>query len=405
MMRVEPRGKARLVLAGFAVTAVTATGCTGGSTAISPPPLPPKSAVSAGYAHREHARTRHATAFAHRIAAYVPRVAGERPLANPPQALAKPDETIGVAGLIIESRYWSVPGSPLQVYRAMKRSPAARYRLTGYGRPRPDSDADPPGSAFLSYADVPAPAYLQVAEVHVEIAPYAAGSVIASFAEVAARPIRRAIEQITTHGSSATYTWPHVEHGKVVGQTRGVVAPALLPTLIREFDRSPVVASPDACFGAFHVAGDDVTVRITSGGDVLTLVYPGTSCDDIAVRRDGQPLAAIAPNARLHGLLRVLLHADGVVVGRLLEVGGPPGATPSPEPGKVKLRAGGHTVSTVHPGRSGHFTIEAPPGRYTLSGSTAHYRIDGRRGRCVAGHRVRLVSGRTVHANVSCARR
>lgn len=400
-MAISLRRSALVVAAAVAGIA----GCSGGSAAADHRSSPAVTATNASpaYAAQAQARTRLATAFARRIAAVVPpHLVGEKTLATAPARLAEPDEVIGADDLITEARYWIVSGPPLRVYRALKHSPS-RYRLTGWGAP--GAGSNPPHRAFLSYDSVPAPAYIQDDEVHVEIARHGTGrSVIASFAEVDTHPVRMAVETIAAAGSSGGYTWPRIDAGKVVGHVSATLAPARVRALVRWFDGSPVANSPDACFGALRLAGDVLTVRISSGGHAWKLAYPGTSCGDISVSRDGHPLDAIRPSATLRHRLEVLAHDDGTVVGRLLEVGGV-SVSSSPEPGKVAVTAHGHSVATVHPGRDGHFAIEVPPGRYTVVGSTPRYLINGGRGRCAAAHMVRVRTGVTVHADVYCVRR
>jgi hypothetical protein len=401
-----PRLSSVVIVAAIAAIAATA-GCHGGTTtsAKQSSPAATRTAESVSYAMRERDRTRRAIAFARRAAAEVAQIRGETPLtAEPPAALVKPQEVIGTTNLITEAHYWTAPGSPLRVYRVLKRSPRSPFGVTGYGAPGEGSD--PPGSAFVAYNDVPAPAYIQDAEVYVEIDRYAAGrSVIASFAEVDTHPVRMAGEVIAAAGSTGVYTWPRLDAGKVVGHASVTIGPGRLRTLIRDFDRANISNAPNVCFGVFVPAGDALTLRITSGGHTWKLVYPGTSCGDIAVWRDGTQLAAITPGHLLRHRLGVLEHRDGIVVGRLLEVGGPAGAQPSPASGVVTLRSHGHTVASIHANRAGHFDIDAAAGRYTLTGSTPHYRIDGHRGGCAADHKVPVRSDTKVHADVYCERR
>lgn len=397
-------GVRRFITLGVVVTATT-VGCSGGSARQhQPSSANTYTDNSATYAGQSDERTRMATAFAQKLAGEVPRIPGERPLVgSPPSALATPGEVIGVGDLITAKLYWTAPGSPRQVYRRLKRAKAP-FPLTGYGRPGAGSQPD--GSGFLSYDSPPTPSYIQDSEIHLEIeGDHHGGTVIASFAEVDTVPIRTTAENITAAGSTGTFTWPRIENGKVVGHTTQQLGTAQLQEVVRGFDDSPVSDEPNVCFGALQLAGSALKVEIDSDGHVWKLVYPGTSCGDIAVARDGQAFPAIRPNRQLRHLFQVLAHDNGTVTGRLLEVGGPSAASVSPEPGRVTLTAHGHVVWTARPGQSGRFSVFAQPGRYVLAGTTPHYRIDGKPGRCVAAHDVTITTGKTVHADVYCQRR
>ncbi|HTW19488.1 MAG TPA: hypothetical protein VME70_04650 [Mycobacteriales bacterium] len=403
-MRLSLRASA-LIAAAVGVTA----GCTAGapSHALHPGAAPSGSAT---YVQATQERTRQAHAYARWLAGTVARIAGEQPLAHPPARLSKPGEVIGVGDLIVERRYWSAPGTPLAVYDALKNAPS-RYRLTGYGAP--GAGSDPADFAFLTYAEIPAPPYIEDSEVYVEIERISATrSAIASFAEVDTHPVRTATEAIDESGvstSSGTYTWPRLDALAHLGHVTGYVTATLdanqRQSLIRDFDQSPVANSPSTCFGGIQISGDVLTVRLRSGGHSWKLVYPGTSCVDVAVWRDGVSLPAIGPTGAFRRLLEVLEHSPGTVVGHLIAVGGPAGVPPTPEPGVVTLSAHGHVVAVVHPRSSGAFALDAQPGRYDVSGSSPAFMIDGRRGQCTATHVVTVVATRSVRVDVLCQRR
>jgi hypothetical protein len=353
---------------------------------------------------RQHGRDQRASVFARRLATQVPRLAGERPLATPPAGLRSPPETIGAADLITAARYWIVRKSPLQTYRAMKHSPTAPYQLTGYGAPGAGSDA--PNRAFLTYARPPLPHYIQGGEISVAILGRGSrDSVIASFAEVYTHPVRDAIEHIVGAGSTGTYSWPRVEFGKVVAHVNQPLGRRVVHRLIRNFNASPVANAPNACLGGIRLPGDVLTVRIDSDGDVWTLTYSGTSCSDLTVSRDGTQLAALSRTRPLVRILQVLEHVGASVTGRLLAVGGPPGAAATPEQGEITLSAGGHVVARAHTYGPGRFSMLAQAGRYTLSGTTASYRVNGQPGQCNASHPITIKTNHPVHLNVYCPRK
>jgi hypothetical protein len=399
------RSQAAVVVA--VAVAVAGAGCSGGGSIGSSRRAAPDAGPATGTAStsgQADDRTRLATAFARRIAARVPRLPGQEPLAVAPAGLVHPDEVLGASDLVTQSRYWTVPGTPLQVYQALKRSPSARYRLTGYGAPGRGSDL--PGRAFLSYDGVPAPRFVQGAGVHVEISRYGSRrSAVASFGEVEPHPVRSDLETIAIPAATGSYRWPRVIHGKVVAHVSATLSPRQVHTLITRVDRAPVADSPDACLGGFRLSGDVLTVYLRGGRHEWRLLYPGTSCDDLAVFRDGHPLPALAPTKPLRHQLGVLEHGDGIVTGRLLEGGGPPGAEPTPERGTVRVEAIGRTVATAHSGADGHFAVDAQPGRYTLSATARHYRIDGVRAPCAAEEPVTVSTGVTTHVDVYCQRR
>lgn len=95
----------------------------------------------------------------------------------------------------------------------------------------------------------------------------------------------------------------------------------------------------------------------------------------------------------------------GIVKGRFIASGGPPGAKPSPQKGIVTfVDADGQTSIQVASGADGTFSIVLPVGTYTVTGHTPQYVINDREGLCAGGD-VTVKRGRTSSATVGCGRR
>lgn len=92
--------------------------------------------------------------------------------------------------------------------------------------------------------------------------------------------------------------------------------------------------------------------------------------------------------------------ADGVIHGRLLAVGGPPGISPRPLPGKVKAVGAGSTSHVATVTADGSFRINVAPGTYALTGTSPLY--DSGHAQCRAQQPVRVSAGEAVTADVYC---
>jgi hypothetical protein len=97
---------------------------------------------------------------------------------------------------------------------------------------------------------------------------------------------------------------------------------------------------------------------------------------------------------------------DGRVVGRFIAVGGPLGAPSNPQRGVVSMRqqSTGRRINVVV-GSGGRFDHALPPGRYTVTGHSPQFRIDGRDGLCNARHPIVVRPRRVTHSIVYCQRR
>jgi hypothetical protein len=320
--------------------------------------------------------------------------------------LEQPNETIGVGDLVVRARYWTVPGSADHAYRLMKRASARGLRVTGYGLPSRSAD-NSRNRGFLNFQILDLPSFLQGGELYVEMEPYGAGrTIVAAFAEVYAHPVRSAEEHIPLSGATATAKWPKLDGDSITGKVTSYGSHGLsqheLKVLIDGFNRSPVADATGICMGGVRAVGDVLTVTVESDGHVWRLTYPST-CVGLSVTRDGKDMPGLTPDAKLRRLLEVLAHFPGTVVGTLLEVGGPAGRAATPITGKLTLSVDGHIVSTVETrNRSGHFGLVAQPGRYTLTGTSRHYRVNGRPGTCTARHPVVVRTQQKTHADVYC---
>lgn len=92
------------------------------------------------------------------------------------------------------------------------------------------------------------------------------------------------------------------------------------------------------------------------------------------------------------------------ITGRLLAVGGPAGASPTPLKGTVTLAGANGSTVRAEVGNDGGFEVQTSPGRYRISGHSPSF--DGGNGVCAAAKpEVTLVLGQTVTADVLCQRR
>lgn len=315
-----------------------------------------------------------------------------------------PDETIGVGNLIVRSRYWTVPGYADQVYRWLRRSSAPGLRVTGYGRPSSRAE-DVPGRGFVHFDPQRFPSFIDSGELYVEMEPGSAGhTVIGAFAEVVPHPVRPTSETIPVAGTSVAVTKVSGQPQKPRSQRTIRFDRAMSEAFTRAFDQTGT-SPPGTCIGGI---GPSISYRIdiTSGAHTWQLSYPGSACEDIAVQRDGRQLNNVETNVQFRRMLRLAFLVNrGVVHGHLLAVGGPAGAHPAHLYGSVSLTAPRGASFHHRTNGIGGYSFSAPVGTYRLSGSSSHFKIDGRRGLCRAPHKVVVRANRATHVNIYCSRR
>jgi hypothetical protein len=92
----------------------------------------------------------------------------------------------------------------------------------------------------------------------------------------------------------------------------------------------------------------------------------------------------------------------GTISGHLLLVGGPSGVGPTPIGGYiVAMRAPNQPLVTAHKqviGADGSFSVQVPPGRYFLSGTSPRFG----NGTCSSDGKLTVTSGHTTVADVLC---
>ncbi|HWC33286.1 MAG TPA: hypothetical protein VG650_00540 [Mycobacteriales bacterium] len=94
----------------------------------------------------------------------------------------------------------------------------------------------------------------------------------------------------------------------------------------------------------------------------------------------------------------------GVISGRFLAVGGPYGATPSPQRGRIVLRLKGRLVMTDPVGQDGRYQLQIAPGTYWIRGYSPQY--DGGTAACQAvTPDVTVRAGAITHLNIYCQRK
>ena len=105
------------------------------------------------------------------------------------------------------------------------------------------------------------------------------------------------------------------------------------------------------------------------------------------------------PSPALFTMLDSAMQPTGRLTGRLLAVGGPPGAAPRPLPGQVTV---GSRLSIPLPiGDDGRFAASLAPGRYRIVGYSPLYN-DGK-APCMPLHPfVTVRAGQTVRVQVLC---
>lgn len=93
--------------------------------------------------------------------------------------------------------------------------------------------------------------------------------------------------------------------------------------------------------------------------------------------------------------------AQGTIVGRMVAIGGPVGASARPLSGKVT--ATGSETRTVDVPSDGRFILRVSPGIYGLTGRSPQYRVDGKSAMCGSLGLVHVEEHQTASADVVCA--
>lgn len=98
-----------------------------------------------------------------------------------------------------------------------------------------------------------------------------------------------------------------------------------------------------------------------------------------------------------------IIGPSGGIAGRFLAVGGPSGAQPTPQYGRLVMRRNGHVAMTVQVSRDGRYDFGVLPGRYTVVGYSPLYNNDHAPCRPYPPV-VDVRRGYTTHINVYCER-
>jgi len=341
---------------------------------------------------------RKADAYAEKLTRHGPRIAGESRLRRIPRSLKHPHQTIGVTNLIVRKRYWSVSGSPLRAYRALKKAPVS-LRLSGYGRPGAGSNGE--DYADLFYVRAHPPSYLADAELYVEILGRSNGMTdIAAFAEVVPYPTRHADEVVPAHARvKVSRTWtdkPARAPLRRVNLTSGKAR-----RLVKAFDAS-AVSPPGVCVGGppptFGYAAE-----MRADGHRWQISWTGIgNCDQLGVTRDGKPLPNIETTRTLFRQLKAdVAGPDGYIDGGLYKVEGD-GLVPLR--GTITLSQAGQVVATFDApaaGPSGSYEFIVAPGSYTLTGSSPDFENGTT---CVGQHTANVRQAHTTRDDVRCSK-
>jgi hypothetical protein len=400
--------KHSLLACGVAVSLLAATACSGSgngshdSGAYVSAPLAP-TPTSASYLAQIRERDQQTIAYADRLAAHAPRIAGETPFTGtPPKDLRGPDETIGVGNLVTHARYWTVPGTPDAVYRALEKTYAAGLRLTGHGLPSSRAE-EPAGQGFLHWDPTHSPSYIADVELYVEMEQLSPGRVIvAAFGEAAAHPVRVAAETIPVAASHVVVTKTRHTLKAAVHSARTIsFTPAASRALTAAFNASPT-HPPVACVGGIGPSWS-FRIIIRSAGHTWKVQYPGSSCFGLSVVRDDLSLTDLEPTVEFQRILRLAFLVDrGLIHGHLLAVGGPAGSRPAHIYGHLTLTRHGQVVVHRRTDGAGAFSFSAPSGTYTLRGGSAYAKVDGHHDRCVAPDAVVVRPNRATETNIYC---
>jgi hypothetical protein len=145
-------------------------------------------------------------------------------------------------------------------------------------------------------------------------------------------------------------------------------------TIARRLSNRPLLSSAVAVLAALVIGVPvGVTLLLRSGG---TTSPAGTA----------QGPAEIAGN--------------GLVLGTLEAVGGPPPGTPRPLRGSITLRSSRGKAFTTTAGSDGAFAVRIPPGPYTVIGRSPLY--DSGIADCQPIEPVTVVAGTTIRVVVAC---
>ncbi len=93
----------------------------------------------------------------------------------------------------------------------------------------------------------------------------------------------------------------------------------------------------------------------------------------------------------------------GTLSGRLIAVGGPPGAADTTLEGTITIKGPGGSVLHADVGKNGVFQIQLSPGTYRLSGRSPQYN-GGTTDCTTATPTTTLVANRTTTADIICQR-
>jgi hypothetical protein len=400
----------RVALLVAAVLLAGTAGCTGGSTAAPEPtgghvPETAPTPTSRSYATKVQERDRQTIAYADGLAANAPRIANEDPFTGkPPKDISNADETIGVSNLVIRAHYWTAPGTPDKLYRALKKIHTPGLRLTGHGLPSSPA-VNPPGQGFLHWDPTHPPSYIADVELYVEMEQLTRGRVIiAAFGEAAAHPVRFPAETISLPSSVVATKSIHTMRGEVQSERSISFTPEQARAFTNAFNASPT-SPPGTCIGGIGPRWMYRTV-IRSDGHTWKLSYPGSSCFGVGVERDDQSLNNLQPSVEFRRILRLAFLVDrGIVHGHLLAVGGPTGTSPAHIYGHLTLSQDGRTIIHRRTNGAGAFSFSAPTGRFTLTGGSSYVKVDGHDERCAAPHDVIVRANQETTANIYCQRR
>jgi len=81
--------------------------------------------------------------------------------------------------------------------------------------------------------------------------------------------------------------------------------------------------------------------------------------------------------------------------------------TAEPTRGVVEVVQGQHVVAEISVGQSGQFSLDLPPGDYSLTGESLYFwsgdpGVARLQGRCASQHPVRIRTGELVSLDVDC---
>ena len=357
----------------------------------------PEAPSTASVAPVQGGHHRQAVTYAEKLTSDGPRIAGETVLRKVPAKLRNPGQVIGVSNLIVRERYWAVPGSPLHVYRVLKKAPVTHLRLSGYGQPGAGGEAENYADLFYSRAHLPS--NLDEADLYVEILGRSNGSSdIAAFAEVVPYPARHHNEVVPVSATvTVARTWTDQPAKAPLRQV--TLTPVKARQLVKAFDAAKV-SPPGGCIGGLPPTfGYAATMR--AGGHSWQIAWSGLgNCDQLSVTRDGKYLPNVETTRKLFQALKSdIAGPDGYIDGGLYQV---KGDSLVPLGGTVTLSQHGHVVATFDAaaeGPLGSYEFIVAPGSYTLAGSSPDFE-DG--ATCPGQHTAHVRKGHTSRDDVRC---